>query len=317
MNFKKQIRTVLNESRAGKELYRGLNRMRIAVSKRIPDDVYARMKYRENTGRKLNLTHPTTFNEKIWWLKLNNRDPLLTTCSDKVAVRDYVADKGYADILISSPGSYSDPRQIPFDSFDRPVFLKTNNGSGANARFDPAKEFDRDAFNKRFTRDLQNNYYWQSREWNYRDIAPRILVEEEIEAEDLVDFRFLCFDGQVRLIFADVDTAGPSGEHFSGARRNIYEPDFTPIDVQVSRQHYPLERVPRPPDLERMVAIAETLGEPFPFCRVDLYNPKPGLILFGEITFYPGGGTQLAEPASFEQEWGTWIDLSSPKIVRG
>ena len=50
----------------------------------------ARNIFREKQGYELNLENPRTMNEKIFWLKLNYHDPLITKCCDKFAVKDYV-----------------------------------------------------------------------------------------------------------------------------------------------------------------------------------------------------------------------------------
>ena len=41
----------------------------------------------------LNLKNPRTFNEKLQWLKLNDRNPLYTTLVDKYEVKSYISDK--------------------------------------------------------------------------------------------------------------------------------------------------------------------------------------------------------------------------------
>ena len=48
--------------------------------------------FRERVGYELDLDNPQTFNEKIMWLKLNYHDPLITKCSDKFALKDYVKE---------------------------------------------------------------------------------------------------------------------------------------------------------------------------------------------------------------------------------
>ena len=48
--------------------------------------------FKRNVGYPLNLEEPKTFNEKIMWLKLYYQNPLITKCSDKYAVKDYVKE---------------------------------------------------------------------------------------------------------------------------------------------------------------------------------------------------------------------------------
>lgn len=117
-SIKQKIRSLANSKRNLLRLYRRLNHANALLTKWVPDEVYAKIKYKENTGESLNIKSPTTFNEKLWWLKLNNRDPLMTTCSDKISVRDYVKQMGYESILNEAVGFYEKPEEIPFKNLN-------------------------------------------------------------------------------------------------------------------------------------------------------------------------------------------------------
>ena len=56
----------------------------------IPDKWYVEMLYRREFNKKLNLKNPKTFNEKLQWLKLYDRNPLYTKLVDKYEVKKYV-----------------------------------------------------------------------------------------------------------------------------------------------------------------------------------------------------------------------------------
>lgn len=300
------------------KLYRRANRLKVTALRGLSDERYAKLKYRENAGGTLNLEDPQGFNEKIWWLKLNNRDPLLKICSDKVTVREYVKEHGYEEILVPLVGVYEKPTDIPWDDLPDQAFIKTNNGSGTNALWRRGSGFDREAFIHTFESALEHDYYLESREWNYQGIPPRIIVEEILESstgQPLLDYRFLCFEGKVELVFVDAETAAADGTHNPEARRIVVTRGYELTGVTAKRAPFDPSLAPRPENFERMVDIAETLAQRFPFCRVDLYNID-GRIYFGEITFYPGGGTQIVHPPEWEARLGSMIDLTSPRIVR-
>lgn len=299
-----------------KRVYLLANIFKVRVFSIVSDATYARIKYKENTGKSLDLKSPTTFNEKLWWLKLNNRDPLLTKCSDKVAVREYVKECGLEHILNEVYGVYSDARQIDFSKLPDKAFIKTNHTSGINIIWDRNKPFNRRKFVKVFNRALKRNYYFQSREWNYKNIPPKLIVEKFLEDEQngmLVDYRFLCFDGIVNLVFVDIETAAEDGAHNPFARRNVYDRDFNYLNIKAHREHFDKSLISKPRNFDKMIEYAERLSQPFPFCRVDLYNIN-GHVYFGEMTFYPGGATQIVEPPEWEKRMGDWIDLKSEKI---
>ena len=315
-HIKNKVRNLSHRNSFINKLYLISNRIKVSLLSILSDEKFAKMKYKENTGKTLNLDDPKTFNEKLWWLKLNNRDPLLTKCSDKVKVRDYVKECGLGHILNEVYGVYDNANDIDFDELPDKAFIKTNHGSGTNIIWDRNKPFDKAKFRKKFNRALKENYYWQSREWNYKNIEPKIIVEkilEDKENKSLIDYRFLCFDGVVKMIFVDIETAAEDGSHSPYAKRNVYDRDFNYLDIKVKRERYDKSLISKPKNFEKMIEYAEILSEPFPFCRVDLYNIN-GDVYFGEITFYPGGAMQIVEPEEWEQRMGDWIDLNSNKI---
>jgi len=299
-----------------KKVYLTSNKIKIKLSKNMSDEKFAKMKYKENTGQSLDFANPITYNEKLWWLKLNNRDPLLTTCSDKFEVRSYVEEKGLKHILTTIHGVYDDAKKVDFDKLPDKVFIKCTHGSGTNVIFDRTKSFNKEKFQKKFNYSLKQNYYLQSREWNYKNIKPRLVIEEILEDKDntsLIDYRFLCFEGKVKLIFIDTHTAASDGSHNPNALRNVYDINFNYLDIKVGREQFDANLLSRPENFDKMIKYAEILSKPFPHCRVDLYNIK-GEILFGEITFYPGGGTQKIRPFEWDIKLGSWINIKSNKI---
>lgn len=311
-SVKKKIKTLSNESYLIEKAYLKLNQKKRLLLKGLSDEVFAKIIYKEATGKNLNLKNPATFNEKLWWLKFNYRHPLMTQCSDKVRVRYYIKDIGLEHILNNIEGVYSKAEDIPFEKLKGKFFIKCNHVSGINAVYDSNKP---DAFNylkfkKEFNSALSKNYYNQSREWNYKNIEPKILVEKFIETEvDLLDYRFFCFHGKVKLIFVDIDTASENGKHNPDAKRNIYNRHFQLQNFTVGRENFNPDLIQKPTNISEMIAIAETIAEPFPFCRVDLYNNN-GDINFGEITFYPGGATQQFSNEQADLMVSSWLNIS-------
>ncbi|WP_339251821.1 ATP-grasp fold amidoligase family protein [Sporosarcina sp. FSL W8-0480] len=308
--IKKVVRTLSHNNIFVKRLYLTSNKVKMYLLKNISDETFAKMKYKENTGQTLNLSNPKTYNEKLWWLKLNNRNPLLTVCSDKFEVRKYVEEKGLKHILTTIYGVYDNAENIDYNVIPEKAFIKCNHGSGTNIIYDKEK-FNKIKFEKKFNRALKKNYYYQSREWNYKNIKPRIIVEELLtdkENVSLIDYRFMCFDGEVKLILVDINTASPDGSHNPKALRNIYDNDFNYLDIKIGRQQFDNKLISKPKNFSKMIEYAEILSKPFPHCRVDLYNIQ-GEIYFGEITFYPGGATQRITPEKWSYEIGGWINL--------
>lgn len=283
----------------------------------IPDRPYAELFYKVYTGKKLDLKNPKRFNEKLWWLKLNNRDPLLTKCSDKHLAREYVTECGFEDILIPQVDVFDSVEEIDFTKYHEPVVLKCNKDSGGLVFFDPNDaSFDEAVARRHLTRALKGKYYLISREWNYKNIPPKVVVEKVIRDKNgnlPSDYRFFCFDGEPKFMMMDFGVMSDDGHHKFEFPRNIYDLDFELMPIRFGRDNYKGD-VKKPENYERMISIARKLSEPFPMCRVDLYN-LDGKIYFGEMTFYHGGCCQEITPEEWDYKMGSWIDLKSLKIV--
>ena len=280
---------------------------------------YAKWFYHLYTKRNLNLDDPKRFDEKVWWLKLNNRDPLLTVCSDKNAVRQYVCERGFEDILIPQMDVLSSIKELDLKKYDCEVIVKCSHNSGGYLIYNPG-ESGNDRYIKNKKKELNfilhHNQYVLSKEWNYKHVPPRLVVEKVIRDSRgnlPLDYKFMCFDGEPRLLFLDLGLINDDKSYNHQYPRNIYDMDFNLLPVHETRPNadYPVDK---PENFEYMVEIARKLSAPFPFCRVDLYNVD-GKVYFGEITFYHGSGCNNIQPEEWDYKMGNWIDLNNPKIV--
>ncbi len=323
MRFLSYIKDVLGRWRdtsdIGASVFWVFRGILLSILRLLPDKAYAKIFYHIYTGKTLNLENPQYFNEKRWWLKLNNRNPLLTKCSDKHLAREYVTECGYPDILIPQVDVFKTVDEIDFDKYDYPIVVKCNNDSGGHIFYNPLQkeQFDEGRAKKKLARALKTNYYWVSREWNYKNIPPCIVVEKLVrdKAGNLPsDYRFFCFDGEPKLLMIDFGVMSEEGRHQFAYPRNIYDMEFKLLPIRFGRDNYDGE-VKKPENFERMIEIARKLSQPFPMCRVDLYN-LDGKIYFGEMTFYHGGCCQEITPEEWDRKIGSWIDLNSPKIVK-
>ena len=312
MNYKlkNDIKKILFNSEAGHKLYSGISSVIRKNRSSLSDEEYVKKAFKENTGKTLDLSNPKTFNEKLLWLSLHDHDPLKTKCADKVAVREYIKDKGYDYILTNLYGVYNHTSDIEFEKMPQRFFVKTNHDSGTYALID---KDDPDSFSSlnRIEKALGRNYYYESREWQYKDINPKVLCEEYIVTEDpagLIDYRFYCFGGNIGFIAVDVGTTSTNGKHSYVAKRNLYDSEFNLLDAKLKRDHFDPDLITKPENFEQMKLIAKDLSADFKHVRVDFYNVK-GRIIFGELTFCNGGGMQLLEPDEFNRKIGDLMIL--------
>jgi hypothetical protein len=244
-------------------------------------------------------------NEKLQWLKLNYRDPLLKICADKVSARAFVAEKVGAKHLVPSIAIYDSVDQIDFDALPASFVLKASHGSGWNIICRDKKRLDVAVTRRKLARWHSQNFYEIGREWAYDALTPRILAEEFINGPDgdsPWDYKVFCFHGVARFI--QVDYA-----RFSDHTRALYDLHWNQLPCALE---YPRRVQPsaRPVALPELLRVAETLSIGFPFVRVDLY--ALGMrVLFGEMTFYPGKGVERFYPTSWDREFGAWLDVDS------
>lgn len=268
------------------------------------------MMYRANMGKKLNLDNPQSFNEKLQWLKLYDRRPEWTAMVDKVEAKK-IASRIIGDKhIIPTIGVWNSFDDIPLDELPRQFVMKCTHDSGGIVICR-----DRDAFNAKsakrtIERSLSRNYYLLSREWPYKNVKPRILVEEYMEdnkTKELRDYKFFCFDGKVKASF--IATGRNSGDE---VQFDFFDRDFNHLPMKSPHPESEIV-LSKPDEYEEMISISEKLSKGIPHIRVDLYLVD-GKIYFGEFTFYHWGGMMPFQPDEWDEIFGSWLQL--PDRVR-
>lgn len=271
----------------------------------VPDEWMIRLQYRIKTGRTLDLENPQRYSEKLQWYKLHYRHSLMTQCADKYGVREYVDSKGLKSILNRLYAVYSTTDEININSLPQKFVMKTTNGSGTNIFCTDKKQFNLNSAKRNLNKWMNRDTFSLGREWSYKGVTPRIVVEQYLEDEGnpyngINDYKFICFNGEPKYIVLDVD-------RYFDHKRNIYDIDWNFIDVNTDHQNFG-DCVPKPEKLDEMVSVAQTLAEDFPCVRVDLYLVK-GKVYFGELTFYPWTGYVSFSPDDFDLILGSKFKL--------
>jgi len=273
------------------------------IKKIIADQFLARVGYTPN------IDSPRSYNEKIQWYKLYYRDPLMTRCADKLAVRDYVRETIGERYLVPLIAHYGSETEIDFDTLPNKFVLKLNCGSTTNIICRDKSALDVAATRETVRQWLlpEWNHYNHFFEWSYKDIPSRITCEAFLESDtgDLCDFKFVCFNGKVQCLFVASDRA--SGD----LRITFYDTEWNRLPFS---RGYPPSSIDRPPpkSFKEMIALAEKLSAPFPLVRVDLYEVA-GQPFFGELTFYPGNGTEPFTPAEWDYTFGEYFPLPADR----
>ena len=280
----------------------------------IPDSWYLKFRYKEAFGKTLNLKNPQTFNEKIQWLKINDRNPLYHKLVDKYEVKTIVANLiGEEYIIPTICERVSTLYELDKSKLPNQFVLKCNHDAASVVVCKDKSTFDWEIAEIRLNQCLHRDYYhFENKQWAYKGIKPYIFAEqymEDVETQDLPDYKFYCFNGKVKCIFVGRDRFTSE----KGVLVNLYDRDWNKLPFEHYHPNYE-GNIPRPQNLDEMIEIAEKLAKYLnnPFIRIDLYDIN-GKVYFGEFTFYPGGGVEEFRPKIWDYTLGSWIDLSGIK----
>ena len=270
------------------------------------DEKFLKKKFKLIFGRELDLQNPQTFNEKMQWLKLYDRKPIYTTMVDKYEVKKYVADIIGEEYIIPTFGVWDRFEDIDFDKLPNQFVLKCTHDSGGLVICRDKAKFNYKAAKRKINKSLKRNYFWQGREWPYKNVKPRIIAEkymEDKQSPELIDYKFYCFNGEPRFLYVSVgleehSTARISFVTFDWQFAPFYREDFQPFDTLPAR----------PKNFNKMMEIAKKLSKGHTFLRVDLYEIEQQ-VYFSELTFHPSSGFMPFYPPEWNKKIGDWLIL--------
>lgn len=266
--------------------------------------VASKLLYFKVFRRKLNLKAPSTFNEKLMWLKLNEPDELKTQCTDKYLVRDYVAKQCFPELLIDLIGIYERAEDIDFEQLPNRFVLKCTHGSGFNIVCANKLFLDKDYTKKQLNEWLETDYSLYCGEPHYAGIRPRIIIERFIgkrSGQVPTDYKIHCFHGEPQFVEVVLDRDTAQKKHL------LFTCDWELLPYTKDALMFD-EVCERPMKLGDMLDIARRLSRMFTYVRVDLYAIGVR-IYFGELTFTPAACLDTDLLASADRELGRYLHL--------
>lgn len=282
------------------------------ISVLLPDKLYLKLRYRQLMHKKLNLKNSQTFNEKLQWLKLYDRRPEYTMMVDKIEVRKYVTQTIGEEYLVPCLGVWNKAEDIDFNTLPNQFVLKCNHNSGTGMCICKKKmTLDINKTRKELNIGLNEKFFYNSREWPYKNVKPRIIAEKYM-GDILIDYKFYCFNGEPKFLYVALANIkdGKKDDLLS-----YYTLDWKPAPFY-RKDHKPFPHpIDKPNNFDEMIDISKKLSKNIPFVRVDLYNIE-NQIYFSELTFSPGGGFGAFYPNKWEKEFGDWIILSHVKLYK-
>lgn len=273
----------------------------------LPDRYYIQLYYFAKFRKFCDMQNPKSFNEKLQWLKLNYRIPEDSKLVDKHEAKSVVTDSIGAEYVIPTLGLFDTADEIDFDSLPNAFVLKCTHDSEGVVLVRDKSTADFAQIRETLSRALEQDFFYIGREPHYRGIKPRIIAEPFLEDEiqgQLLDYKFFCFDGDVKAMFIASDRSS------GNIKFDYFDAEFSPLDI---RQSYPTSTIKpaKPAKYDDMIAIARKLSVGHPHVRVDLYEAN-GRVYFGELTFFHFGGFAPFVPAEADTQLGEWLTLPTP-----
>lgn len=270
------------------------------LKKAFGETTYQKLSMCLRIGYWPDINNPRSFNEKVMHRKLFTNNSLFSTVSDKYTVREYVRNKYGKQILTRVHQSVRDPGAISFNDLPNEFVIKPTHGSGWVYIVEDKSKESFEEIKSKCQNWLSQSYGETKGEYWYSNIEPRIIIEERLKDSDgstPPDYKYFVFHGEVRYIQVDYD-------RFSDHSRRFYDRNWNPQDFELK---FPLgPKTDEPEQLDKMIEIAETLGDDFDFVRVDLYEIDGNKVVFGEITLAPGSGGEKFNPREYDFEFGSY-----------
>ena len=251
----------------------------------LPDETFIRLYYFLKFKKRINLDNPQNFNEKLNWLKLHDRRDIYTIMADKYEAKQYASDIIDNKYIVPTYGVYDSFDEIDFDKLPDEFILKCTHDCDTSIIVHNKKDFDVEKARKKICNSMKKNYFYIAREWPYKNIKPRIIVEKLLHNDDdseLIEYNYFCFHGVPKYVMVC------HGDKRVKRYNDFYDIKFNKLDLKVGYDNSTnMDRKPK--QFYEMSRIAKSLSKDVPHLRVDFYVCN-GKVYLGELTFYHFSG---------------------------
>ncbi len=243
---------------------------KIIRTKFVSNKAYLTKRFICKLGYTPNFCSPKSFNEKVTARMIFERSPLFTKLADKCAVRQLVSAKVGDAYFVPLIGIYKCIDEIDFNLLPNQFVLKCTHDSGSAMVCRDKSKFSVEAATAKIKNHLKMNMYFRKREWHYKDICPKVLVEEYIELyvdptsqSSITTCRVHCFEGRPEYLEIDVQDA--QGNDYS----NMYDTQWTLQPFRVDLKDNSPSALAAPKQLQEIIKLSEKLCFAYGYCRVD------------------------------------------------
>lgn len=232
----------------------------------LNDKQFLSLKYYFYYKRKLNWEHPTLFSEKLQWIKLYYRNPLMTKLVDKYEVKEYVAKKIGAEHVVPLYKVWDSVDDIDISDLPNEFVLKATHDSGGSAICKDKSTFDLKAAKDKLKKCIDADSYYADREWPYKNVKRRIIAEKYIDSlgkRDSIEYKITCFHGKVGFVTI---CKGIAHAGFDDRYNNHYDVDFNQLHWYAHYKEAP-DKIEKPEQWDELIRLAEILaGGGYSYC---------------------------------------------------
>ena len=273
----------------------------------MDDENYLKIRFKYRMDLELNLEHPKTFNDKLNWLKIHDRNPLYTTMVDKYEVKEYVRKKIGCEHVVPVYGVWNSFDEIKFEKLPDEFVLKCTHDSGGMVICKNKSELDIESARIKLERCLNTNTFWADREWPYKNVKPRIIAEKYIDSlgkPESIEYKVTCINGKVEFV---TFCRGIAHSSFDVRTNDHFDKNFDRMPFYVFYKNSNIE-FEKPKQWNELIKYSEMLSDGIYYVRVDFYIDKE-ILYFGEMTFFTWSGCNKFVPEEYDNILGERIKL--------
>lgn len=267
----------------------------------LSDSLYLKLLFRAEMGKKLDLKNPITFNEKIQWLKLNDKKIEYIKWVDKIEVKKQIEKTIGPQYVVPLIATWNNAEKIDFSQLPPKCVLKCNHDQGSTQIYVRGKT-DEWKMKKHLSLCLSKSVYPETREWPYKNISPMILCEPYL-ADNIIDYKLFCFNGTPKVV-----NIGMKSQENHETQITFLDMDWNVLKVQRSDFRRVDVLPPKPDCFDEICYLSRILAKDKRFVRIDFFivDNKP---FFSEFTLYPTSGLIKFSPTKGDDVFGKWLDL--------
>ena len=273
----------------------------------VPDSVHLSLEYKIRLGVYPDLVHPKTFNEKLQWLKMHDRNPLYVRLVDKLNAKEWVANRIGSEYVTETYARWSCAEDIDISRLPERFVLKTNHDCGGISICRNRASFDLESEKTKLAKHLKRNYYWGGREWPYKDVTPCVFAEEYLEPDEPGSSpasKLYRFSGG-KIITSSVIDRFTEAFAKAGLSASFFDDEWRPIKINESDHsiHSDVQA-----HLDGLMHLESRLAKSFPIMRVDYYESETRSC-FSEIELSPDSGFECFNPRDWNVDAGSWLKM--------